>query len=130
MIDGLEHISLHNVIQSAGIDLVQRGNKHVGLCHGHPDHYDSKVDKHFQAYDSIVDGYSTRILMTVNESDPVPEAWLNRCRSFHMIFVPSTYCKEVWDKGFRMHRMNVPVRVVPHGVEDWMKPLPDRGAGG
>ena len=82
---------------------------HICIVHGHPDNY----------YHQEADRYATRILMTVNESEPIPSEWAMKARNFSMIFVPSEYCRKVWERV-----ATCPVRVVPHGVEDFMKPSP------
>jgi len=60
---------------------------------------------------------STPVALPGNISEYIP-----------LILVPSTYCKRAWDEGFARHKLKTPVAVIPHGVEPWMKDLPDRGA--
>lgn len=57
-------------------------------------------------------GHKHRILMTVCESDAIPNAWVEPCNRVSMVVVPSHFCKEV----FQRCGVRVPVEVVPHGV--------------
>jgi glycosyltransferase involved in cell wall biosynthesis len=101
---------------------------HVCLYHGHPVNYDIQADRFQRGIFSLCDNYKFKVLMTVNESEPLPIEWINEVRGFDMILVPSKYCKRVWDEALTKYKKPIPVHVVPHGVEDWLKPLPDRGA--
>jgi hypothetical protein len=71
--------------------------KHVGLVHAHAAYYEKELERFHIGYHDIIRGYKTKILMTVNESEPIPDVWIQNSRIFDMIVVPSTYCK----KGLR-----------------------------
>ena len=55
-----------------------------------------------------------RIGFTMFETTEIPETWDWRCNAMDRIWVPSQFCKEVFQKG----GVKVPIDIVPLGYED------------
>ena len=67
-----------------------------------------------------LDGHAQRVLVTVCETDPIPKAWVDACNTTTLVVVPSEWCKEVLEAS----GVNVPIMVVPHGVDRIINPVP------
>jgi glycosyltransferase involved in cell wall biosynthesis len=59
------------------------------------------------------------VLMTMFETDSIPQAWIPCCNGAHAVIVPSEFCRD----AFQPH-LAVPVEVVPLGVDtDFFEPV-------
>jgi glycosyltransferase involved in cell wall biosynthesis len=73
----------------------------VGVCIGYP-----------EAAVGWLAGHPHRVLMTVCESNRIPETWVAACNTVNQVLVPSSWCKAAFlESGVR-----TPVDVVPHGL--------------
>lgn len=57
-------------------------------------------------------GHRIRIGVFVCEADQIPPEWVRACNRFHLIAVPSRFCRN----AFLRSGVTTPVMVVPHGV--------------
>ncbi len=65
-------------------------------------------------------GHKTLIGAFVCETDQISREWIERCNRLHLVVVPSSFCKGVFQKC----GVEVPVMVVPHGLEPEYRPYP------
>lgn len=66
--------------------------------------------------------HETKCLVTVCETNKIPDEWVSACLQVDYVFVPSKFCRQVFiDSGVR----KTPVIVVPHGVDLWPMPARD-----
>jgi glycosyltransferase involved in cell wall biosynthesis len=73
----------------------------VGICVGYP-----------EAAAAWLQGHAVRVLMTVCETNRIPESWVTACNTATLVVVPSTWSQA----AFIASGVRVPVEVVPHGV--------------
>lgn len=57
-------------------------------------------------------GHPTKVIVTVCETDRIPNEWAGSCNDADLIIVPSTYVANV----FRASGIHKPIHVVPHGT--------------
>lgn len=62
-------------------------------------------------------GHAERVLVTVCESNRIPQTWVDECNAATLVVVPSEWCRV----AFLESGVKVPVEVVPHGV--WPVPV-------
>lgn len=64
--------------------------------------------------------HQTKCLVTVCETNKIPDEWVSACLQVDYVFVPSKFCRQVFiDSGVR----KTPVIVVPHGVDPVRVPV-------
>lgn len=75
-----------------------------------------------------LNGHAERVLMTVCETDRIPDTWVEACNAATLVVVPSEWCRA----AFLASGVQTPVEVVRHGVwplepagRPWMVPAPD-----
>jgi glycosyltransferase involved in cell wall biosynthesis len=79
----------------------------IGFFYGIPD-----------AVEGPVTGHATRIIGLACETDRIPLSWVECCNGFDLAVVPSRYC----EKSLRDSGVEVPILVVPHGLESCYRP--------
>ena len=112
---------LRKALNRGNLTTKGRDYKHLGIIHGHPAYYSEADQKYFKGYHSEIERYKKKILMTVNESAPLPRAWISNAQMFNQIWVPSKYCQDVW----KQQLPKADIRIVPHGVESFFRPSPN-----
>ena len=74
----------------------------VGVCIAYP-----------ETAPSWLAGHGTKILVTVCETDRIPESWVKACNGMSLVVVPSQWCRA----AFLRSGVTAEVLVVTHGVE-------------
>lgn len=57
-------------------------------------------------------GHSHKIVMTVCETDRIPQTWVDSCNEVDLVTVPSQWCYD----AFKRSGVKKPIEIVPHGV--------------
>lgn len=57
-------------------------------------------------------GHRTTVMVTVCETDRVPQSWVQACNAVDLVVVPSLWCKAAFERS----GVKKPVLAVPHGV--------------
>ena len=73
----------------------------IGICVGYP-----------PVARSWLEGHDVKILVTVCESDRIPESWVQACNRMDLVIVPSRFCLEV----FKRSGVRSEIHVLQHGV--------------
>lgn len=92
---------------------------HTGLNHHAP------VGVFFGMPEHAPDGFFEHVIrigIFVCEADQVLPHWVRICNRFHLIVVPSRFCRQ----SFISSGVTTPVMVVPHGLHPEHRPVPDR----
>jgi glycosyltransferase involved in cell wall biosynthesis len=93
----------HSLIEHAAVDR----SAPVGIFYGFP----HDVPEPFYEHPFRIGGF-------VCETDRIAESWVEVCNTLDLVIVPSTYCRRAFlDSG-----VEVPVMVVPHGLEPEYRP--------
>ena len=83
----------------------------VGVFYGFP----NEIAPEFFAHPVRIGGF-------VCETDRIAPDWVEVCNRLHLVIVPSTFCRT----AFLESGVNVPVMVVPHGLEPEYRPYKEK----
>ena len=72
---------------------------------------------------SSIGHHGPRIAVSMFETTKIPDGWAEIFNGFNAVIVPSSFCKEVFERC----GVEVPIHVIPLGINDIYQPVPRNG---
>lgn len=93
--------SLNPTYVNMRASVVLRSSTQIGICVSYP-----------EVAPSWLQGHKVKVLVTVCETDQIPQSWVKACNDCDLIVVPSEWCRE----AFKNSGVRPRILVVNHGV--------------